>query len=86
MLQMCLLLKCTWAYFRDFDRAISRRCSVVQYINKRFKLNWKMPYEVPAQRHARHQKMSQFGKIPTQVMAKDHVPNIRASLIDDVTD
>ena len=30
--------------------------------------------------------MSQFGKRPRHVIAKDHVPNIRASLIDDVTD
>ena len=39
-----------------------------------------------AQRHARHQNMSQFGKIPRHVIAKDHVPSIRASPIDDVTD
>lgn len=30
--------------------------------------------------------MSQFGKKPRHVIAKDQVPNIRASLIDDVTD
>jgi len=30
--------------------------------------------------------MSQFGKEPRHVIANDHVPNIRASLIDDVTD
>ena len=29
--------------------------------------------------------MSQLGKTPRQVIAKDHVPNIRASRIDDVT-
>lgn len=37
------------------------------------------------QYHAKHQNMSQFGKTPRHVIAKDHVPNIRASRIDGVT-